>query len=241
VSVVLVDWQVLHWIQTDGADITHGQPIAINEALQRWRHLHDFMAFYDTDEFLVLPGARNLDDFVARFAAVNGPVVALRSPCAWMMLNLTHSNLTSIADATVPDLVRLPVERGPAGGREKYFLNTSAIDDVGIKTINLHGSAWHARARRARDVHATLTPLIPSHHPRSPRAVYSHQNNAPGNAVVLRGDQGYHLHVLNEIDSSRKQDSREVFLPKHKVFLDTEVGTFVRAAITARVAARHGH
>jgi hypothetical protein len=121
VSVVIVDWQVLHWIQTDGADITHGQPIAINEAVQRWRHLHNFMAFYDTDEFLVLPTARNLDDFVSKFTDRNGPIVAVRSQCSWSYLNLTNSNLTSIADATLPDLVRLPVERGPAGGREKYF------------------------------------------------------------------------------------------------------------------------
>lgn len=121
VSLVIVDWQVLHWIQTDGADITHGQPIAINEAVQRWRHLHSFMAFYDTDEFLVLPNARNLDDFAAKFSAAYGPIVAIRSQCAWMYLNLTGSNLTSVADATVPDFLRFPVERGPAGGREKYF------------------------------------------------------------------------------------------------------------------------
>ena len=39
-SIVLVDWQVLHWILTDDADVTHGQPMAINDALHRWHHLH---------------------------------------------------------------------------------------------------------------------------------------------------------------------------------------------------------
>jgi hypothetical protein len=67
--------------------------------------------------------------------------------------------------------------------------------------------------------------------------IYSHQDPGPGNAIVLHGDKGYHLHMLNEIDSSRKMDSREVFLPKHKIFLDTEVGTFIRTALLDRVAA----
>jgi hypothetical protein len=67
--------------------------------------------------------------------------------------------------------------------------------------------------------------------------IYSHQNPEPGNAIVLQSDRGYHLHVLNEIDSSRKMDSREVFLPRHKIFLDTEVGTFIRTALLERVSA----
>jgi hypothetical protein len=116
-SIVIVDWQVLHWIMTDVEDITCGQPIAINEAVLRWGHNHDFMAFYDTDEFLVTPDSDDLNHFVQRFTKTNGPFLALRSMCAWSMLNAT--TIGTIANATLPDLVKLNIERGPASGREK--------------------------------------------------------------------------------------------------------------------------
>jgi hypothetical protein len=48
--VVWVEWPSLHWIDTDGGDITHGQPMAIVDCLERWRDEHEFFFFYDLDE-----------------------------------------------------------------------------------------------------------------------------------------------------------------------------------------------
>ena len=185
---------MLHWILTDTRDNTHGQPIAINSAVQRWRHLHKWMAFYDTDEFLVLPRHTNVAHFVAAFAAGVEPIVGLRTTCAWGMVNLTGPeaaalNVSGIAQVTLAHMATLPVDRGPPGSREKYWVNTSALDAWGVRNVNLHG-------------------------------VYSHQGAGGGRAgqvVILQaegGFAGYHLHLLNTIDDSRRMDSREVYMPR---------------------------
>jgi leucyl aminopeptidase len=95
--------------------------VAINDALQRWRHLHQFMLFYDLDEFLVLPRHTGLAHFVADYSAQVEPIVALRSMCSWGQLNLTTpraraANISTIAAvALVRDLINTPAsDMGPA-------------------------------------------------------------------------------------------------------------------------------
>ena len=48
--IVWIVWPSLHWIDTDGGDITHGQPMAITDCLSRWRDEHELFLFYDLDE-----------------------------------------------------------------------------------------------------------------------------------------------------------------------------------------------
>ena len=217
-SVVLVDWTVLHWIQTDDADITHGQPMAINDAVRRWHHLHDFMLFYDTDEFLVLPRHKNLDDFVGAYARQIGPFSALRSQCSWAILGADDSGGGGgggfdISNVTLLDLVSRPIVRGKPRSREKYMLNASAVDALGIGNVNIHG-------------------------------VYSLDNNlSPAKRPdILVGDAGefpaFHLHLLNEVGQARKLDSREAFLPREGRINDTDVRNFVLRAMAARRGAK---
>jgi hypothetical protein len=253
-------------IQTDLADVTHGQPVAINAALRRWGHLHDFIAFYDIDELLTLPKHNGLDDFVADFARLRGPFTALRSTSSWALLDLgagvamattggasgaasagstatalsgpsasapggppnTNTGAPAAANAavtsstrnstapvrrlssvTLADLATLRLVRGPPGGREKYFVNVSALAAVGAKSVNIHG-------------------------------VYSHQvAGEPGHAQVLAAADGllgaFHVHLLNEENAERAADSREVYLPLAKRFVDADLAPFVRrAAVRAR-------
>ena len=216
-SVVIVSWQVIHWLTTEPDDITHGQPIAINSAFQRWRHLHKFMAFYDTDELLVTPHHDSLQHFVEAYRAFRGPVTALRSMCSWAMLtNLTDHNITSVAHVRLEHLASLPVLRGPPGGREKYLINVSAAAEYGVRFVNLHG-------------------------------VYSHQGHfGPGSAEVMVPEgslPAYHLHLLNKDggDDSQKNDSREVFMPaKGKEIQDHHLRDLIRRALAWRIAHHRG-
>ena len=214
-NIVLVDWQVLHWISTEPEDVTHGQPIAINTALQRWGHLHRFMAFYDSDELLVTPSHDSLLDYLEDYRAVRGPVVALRSMCSWAKLtHLPQANLTSVRQVRLEHLAVLPVERGKPGGREKYVLNVSAAKAWGIRFINLHG-------------------------------VYSHQGGGAGpegKAEVVGYEGGlpaYHLHLLNkaEDDLSQINDSRDIFMPQPgEEIRDWHLRDLVRRALNKRIA-----
>ena len=214
-SVVVVSWQVIHWLTTQPDDITHGQPIAINSAFQRWRHLHRFMAFYDTDELLLTPSHDDLRHYLIAFRAAHGPaVVAYRSMCSWAMLtNLTQHGLADVTSVRLEHLAALPVQRGPAGGREKYILNVSAALEWGVRFINIHG-------------------------------VYSHQAPGPGNAVVLAPEgatPAYHLHLLNKAtgDDSQKNDFREVFMPRQgEEISDHHLRDLIQRAIRRRLARR---
>jgi hypothetical protein len=208
---------MLHWILTDTRDNTYGQPIAINSAVVRWRHLHKWIAFYDTDEFLVLPHHTNLRHFVAAFSAAVEPIVGLRTVCAWGMLNLTGpeaaaANVSHISQVTLAHLATLPVDRGRPGSREKYFVNATALSAWGVRNVNIHG-------------------------------VYSHQGQGGGRdgQVVILQTEGafaaYHLHLLNTVSDERKGDYREVFMPKVPT-RDASVNDFVRRAVVARVAER---
>lgn len=178
-SVTIISWQMVHWIMTDSSDNTHGQPIAINSAIHRWKHLHKWMAFYDTDEFPVFPNHNNLNHFVERFSAEVEPIVAVRTQCSWGMVNFSTPiaaslNVSNITGVTLPMLTQLTIDRGPPGGREKYLLNTSAIDAWGIGRINIHG-------------------------------LYDHQRGgggAAGQAVILMPwgkHEAFHLHLLNAV------------------------------------------
>ena len=217
--IVIVDWRMLHWILTDNSDNTHGQPMAINNALQRWRHLHSWMLFYDLDEFLVLPRHDGLVHFFTDHAARTGEILALRSPCAWARfdLNETRPGEPTIVDMRLEDFVarRVYRHRSP-GSREKYALNTTGADVHGVQFVNLHG-------------------------------IYTHQSNPCDrtrcaetlNAGVGEYSTGpYHLHILNRADTMRNRDSREVFLPPEQQMEDLEVSSFVRRAVVAHKAAR---
>jgi len=245
--------------------------MAINSALRRWGHLHEFLAFYDIDELLTLPKHDGLDGFVDDFARLRGPFTALRTTSSWALLDLgdgvrmgpasagegsagasaagpagtrsgdaagalsvdaaasgsapaaaasaaaapaaaaSNSNATArrLSSVTLADLAALRLVRGPPGGREKYFANVSALAAVGVRGINIHG-------------------------------IYSHQTaGEPGHAQVLDAHDGllgaYHVHLLNEENAERAGDSREIYLPLEKRFVDEDLAPFVRrAAVRAR-------
>jgi len=209
VNIVIIEWPMLHWITTHLADNTHGQPMAINDAFQRFGHHHDFMAFYDLDEFLVLPKHDNLDDFVERYTKMNGPFSFLRSQCSWSMLVLDDFEpVLPISNVTLADLVERRLLRGgPAMSREKYFLNTSAFKALGMNTLNLHG-------------------------------VYTHQDSAqPLHGKVLEEKSlvvpGYHVHLLNEDERyKRTKDYRIAYLgDEGKRVNSTELGDMVKRAL----------
>jgi hypothetical protein len=154
---------------------------------------------------------------VAAFASAVEPIVGLRTVCAWGMLNLTGpeaaaANVTSIAQVTLAHLATLPVDRGVPGSREKYWVNTSALDAWGVRNVNIHGVYSHQGPGGGRE----------------------------GQVVILQTEgafAAYHLHLLNTVSDERKGDYREVFMPKQPI-RDAAVNDFVRRAVVARVAER---
>jgi len=216
VNIVIIEWPMLHWITTHLADNTHGQPMAINNAFQRFGHLHDFIAFYDLDEFLVLPNHDNLDHFVERYTKLNGPFSFLRSQCSWSMLILDDFEpVLPISNVTLGDFFERRLLRGgPAMSREKYFLNTSAFKALGMNTLNLHG-------------------------------VYTHQDSSqPLHGKVLEEKSltvpGYHVHLLNEDERyKRTKDYRIAYLGEEgKRVNSTELGDMVKRALRRKRAGK---
>lgn len=212
--VVLFDWRMLHWILTDTGDNTFGQPMAINNAFQRFRHLHEFMLFYDLDEFAVFPKHASLDAFVDDYRENISPIVCLVTMCVWGKLNLSESE--DLEGKGLEVFVNTPLIRHhEASSREKYMLNTTAAEVVGIAHINIHGVYSHNQ------------PM-----------------GAPGKAAFLydRGSSvpGWHLHLQNMPREAgyRLNDAREVFLPKEKQVLDKEVASMIYRAVSDR--ARRG-
>lgn len=129
--VVFVRWPYQHWIP-DRFDHDHGQPMGINDCLRRWRHLHEFVFFYDLDELLVLPAHKSLGDIVDSWPY---PSTAIRTQMAWTQIHLDQLAVTP-AELRLKHLAQLPLTRGPVkAGREKYFLNTSST----VQIVNLHG------------------------------------------------------------------------------------------------------
>jgi hypothetical protein len=226
--VVWVQWPLLHWIMTDSRDVTHGQPMAIVDCLQRWRERHAYMFFYDLDEFLVLPRHSGIAEFMDDYEGVDhgaGPIVALRTQSAWAMFNLTRSG-RNIADVDVSDFAALPVMRGPPAGREKYWFNTSAV--------HIEFENWGTPEFRAWTTHPV--------HNLNLHGVYLEQlGEGLAHVRILHGDAGqfpaYHLHLLNTRTPERTQDGRDAFMPK-KPLLDAEVGPFVRRMLSRRLAER---
>ena len=215
--VVIVRWNILHWIQTDTNDITHGQPMAINNALQRWRHLHEWMLFYDLDEFFVAPRYDSLASFFSAHAAATGPIFALRTPCAWARFDLNESlpDGPNIRDMQLQDFVtRRVIRHIKPGGREKYALNVTAGDAHGLVFINIHGPYSHMKMPCEYSACA--------------------ENLVSGEGPTADGP--YHLHLLNRADSWRNADSREVFLLPEKQQDDTRIADYVRRAILAHQA-----
>ena len=226
--VVWVQWPLLHWVITDSRDITHGQPMAITDCLQRWRERHEFMFFYDLDEFLVLPRHDGIGAFMDEYLATDhggGPVVALRTQSAWAMFNLTAPGSPNIAQLNVSDFDALPIHRGAPSGREKYWLNTSGW--------RVAFSGWGSEEFRTWPAH-------PVHH-LNLHGVYAAQEGDVAHVRILQGAAGrfpaYHLHLLNTRSPERTQDGRDAFFPKHPV-RDEEAGPFVRRMLLRRLAER---
>jgi hypothetical protein len=173
------------------------------------------MAFYDTDELLVTPSHDDLRHYLTAFRAAHGPaVVAYRSMCSWAMLtNLTQHNLADVTSVRLEHLAALPVQRGPAGGREKYILNVSAALEFGVRFLNLHGVYSHQASGPGNAV-----VLVP-------------EGAAPA----------YHLHLLNKAsgDDSQKNDFREVFMPRAGAEInDQHLKDLIQRAIRRRLARR---
>jgi hypothetical protein len=228
--VVWVQWPLLHWIITDSRDITHGQPMAIVDCLQRWRERHAYMFFYDLDEFLVLPRHDSIGAFMDAYERVDhgaGPIVALRTQSAWAMFNLTASG-RNIAGVEVPDFEGVPVLRGPPAGREKYWFNTSAV--------HVEWENWGTSEFRAWTTHPV--------HNLNLHGVYLEQaGEGLAHVRILHDAAGqfpaYHLHLLNTRSPERTQDGRDAFMPKVPA-RDEEVGPFVRRMLTRRLREREG-
>ena len=87
------------------------------------------------------------------------------------------------------------------------FLNVSALSVFNVEHINMHG-------------------------------IYTHnQDQRPGNAWILQGTgnlAGYHIHFLNEVDTSRTTDYRYIFMPKVPQ-LEQHMGSFIRRALSKRI------
>ena len=227
--VVWVQWPLLHWIITDSRDITHGQPMAITDCLQRWRERHEFMFFYDLDEFLVLPRHDGLNSFMDEYLATDhgaGPLVALRTQSAWAMFNFTPSG-HNIADINVTEFALLPIHRGVPNGREKYWINTTAI--------RIEFSGWGTDDFKSWPSHPV--------HNLNLHGVYQVQEGELAHVRILRGEGGkfpaYHLHLLNTRSPERTMDGRDAFFPKNPV-LEEEAGPFVRRMLLRRLAEREG-
>jgi len=226
--VVWVQWPLLHWIITDSRDITHGQPMAIVDCLQRWRERHAYMFFYDLDEFLVLPRHNSIGAFMDEYEAVDhgaGPIVALRTLSAWAMFNLTPAT-RNIVDVDVSDFEGVPVNRGPPAGREKYWFNTSAV--------HVAFENWGTPEFRAWTTHPV--------HNLNLHGVYQEQlGEGLAHVRILHDSAGqfpaYHLHLLNTRTPERTQDGRHLFMPKEPL-LDAEVGPFVRRMLARRARER---
>jgi hypothetical protein len=219
--VVWVEWPLLHWIITDATDITHGQPMAIVSALQRWRESTEYLFFYDLDEYLVLPRHTGLAHFMDEYNALDhgrGPLVALRTQCSWALFNLSLAPPgVTIADLNVSDFAVYPIVHGDPGGREKYWMNASArrVEHSGwgsdefrmwmggpVHNINLHG-------------------------------IYAVQDKDLAHVRILDWGAGafpaYHIHLLNTRTPERTQDGRDIYFVNSKnKRVDTDIGDMVR-------------
>jgi len=219
--VVWVEWPLLHWIITDATDITHGQPMAIVSALQRWRESTEYLFFYDLDEYLVLPRHTGLAHFMDEYNALDhgrGPLVELRTQCSWALFNLSLAPPgVTIADLNVSDFAVYPIVHGDPGGREKYWMNASArrVEHSGwgsdefrmwmggpVHNINLHG-------------------------------IYAVQDKDLAHVRILDWGAGafpaYHIHLLNTRTPERTQDGRDIYFVNSKnKRVDTDIGDMVR-------------
>ena len=206
--------------------------MAIVDALQRWREATDLMFFYDLDEFLVLPRHTGLSDFMDAYRGVDhgrGPLVALRTSCAWGLFNLSVApEGVTIADLNISDFARYPIVRGQPGGREKYWMNTSArkvmYKDWGQDSFR----TWKG-------------PLI---HNLNLHGIYKEQALDLSHIRILDWGGGandgsfpaYHIHLLNTRTPERTQDGRDSYFndAKNKA-VDTHVGEMVRRLVLARI------
>ena len=225
--VVWVAWPLLHWIITDATDITHGQPMAIVDALQRWRERSQYLFFYDLDEFLVLPRHSGLQEFMAEYSSLDhgrGPLVALRTQCSWAIVNLTLAppGLT-IADLNVTDFAVYPVVHGEPGGREKYWMNASArrVEHSGWGTDEFR--AWEGGLLHNINLHG----------------IYAAQDKDLAHVRILDWQGGrfpaYHIHLLNTRTPERTQDGRDIYFVNSKnKQVDGEIGGMVRRLIVKR-------
>jgi len=223
-----VEWPLLHWIITDATDITHGQPMAIVDALQRWREVNTYMFFYDLDEFLVLPRHSGLGEFMDEYESLDhglGPLVALRTQCAWGLFNLsTAPPLVTIADLNVSDFATYPIVRGQPTGREKYWMNASA------RRV-LH-EGWGTS-----DFKSWVGPPV---HNLNLHGIYKEQAMGLSHVRILEPQghfSAYHIHLLNTRSPERTQDGRDSYFndAKNKQ-VDGEVGVMVRRLLLARIA-----
>ena len=64
--VTLVEWPYRHTDLRPGSRMHYGQMMAFQSCWHRYRGLHTHMAFFDVDEFLVLPADASLPHFLAR-------------------------------------------------------------------------------------------------------------------------------------------------------------------------------
>ena len=201
--------------------------MAITDCLQRWRERHEFMFFYDLDEFLVLPRHDGIGAFMDEYLATDhggGPVVALRTQSAWAMFNLTPPGSPNVAQLNVSDFDALPIHRGAPSGREKYWLNTSGWR-VALAAGARRSSAPGPRTRCTTSTCTACT--------RRRRATL----RTCASCRAPRGASRLPPALLNTRSPERTQDGRDAFFPKHPV-RDEEAGPFVRRMLLRRLAER---
>ena len=227
--VQFVQWPILHWIDTDSRDVTHGQPMAIVDCVARWRDAHEFFFFYDLDEFLVLPLHDGIAAFVDDYAAADhgrGPIVALRTASAWTMFNLSWEGAPNVADLNVTHFASLELWRGAPGGREKYFFNASAVE-LGPPSEDTAGWTTGARGDAIRNINL--------------HGVYHAQSHPEAHVSILSIDSmrwpAYHIHLLTTKTPERVSDGRHLFFPKDPV-REEFVGDLVRKALVRRAGSK---
>jgi hypothetical protein len=147
--VVIIDWKYLHKVVSDAEDVTYSQPMAYNNAFLRWSHAHEWMLFYDINEFLVLPGYEGLADFFGSPGVADlGPTLALRSQHALARIDIADIEEIKLADFLSSKVYR---EKTPQG-QEKYAVNVKEAYANSVRFVNIHGIYTHDGASCGKPV-----------------------------------------------------------------------------------------
>jgi len=110
----------------------------INSCFARYQAHHRWLAFYDLDEFVVLPEPRMT---WKRFLESIGDEswLAVKTISTWAQLNVTAAG-SAFPNFHLFQLLMAPLlSESNEGGRSKYVINTRIARGAGIRFTNVHG------------------------------------------------------------------------------------------------------